>query len=971
MIAVSDASPYTHSMRVPLILLALALLAPVQLSADAVSDADTLFREAAGEYNQGNPDRAVLLLKQALGLYEEAEEPGRQIEVLNWLGLVEYYRAAYAPAEAWFQQALDLARSAGLPERVPGTLNNLGLVRYAQGRYDEAVALYQSAHDEQVKAGDEESAAQSLGNLASVYLSLSRYPEAETAYRQALESFESVGNEASATNTRINLGLLYTTWARYDAARSELETGLAEAERRGLKQSEAYGLAGLGSVHFATGRYDRAEQAYLKALRLDVELGLRLNELSVTSSLGTVYQAWGRSDKALELYRTALSDAEKLGVPDQAINAMYLIGSALQADGRYDEATAQLTDALARARALGREPAELPILEALGTSSFLKKDADAAEPWFRKAYELAQRLGQANMAARQLIHLGAVNEVAGNRQAALGMYGMALDMVRAAGQTADEAVVLNNIGTVYLETGAYLGAEEKLLQAISIKEELRRTASGQARMDFLATQLSSYRSLVTVRILRGDAAGAFDASDLMKGRWLAEALGGQTNPAAGSGATAFAGIRDVQASLGPKTLIVSYANVDADRPAVLVASRDAVRARELSIAVTPAGAASSEQERAEQAPSRGFVIVRPPQAGTGLADRIRAYRRALTQPDPSAAGRDARRRLGRDLYDLLFGPIQADLEGRDELIVVPDGTLCALPFEALILPDGRYLVERYHVTYVPSIAVRGLLAARRAAVSGGQLAVRQRVGELLALGGAVYGGRTGAPPPMITPRQLDALRLSSEQAAGNSRGAGEIYAALGLDAWEDLPGTRAEVASIGALLPSGSILTGPDASEARIKQMSRDGTLARFSVIHFATHGIAVPEAPELSALVLSQVPGDEDGYLTMREIAGLRLNADFVNLSACDTGMGKILAGEGVVGLSEAFLSAGAGSLSVSLWPVSDEGTQKFMTDLYRMVKERGISYARAMTEVKRQFLKKGRFQEPVYWAAFVFYGS
>ena len=132
-------------------------------------------------------------------------------------------------------------------------------------------------------------------------------------------------------------------------------------------------------------------------------------------------------------------------------------------------------------------------------------------------------------------------------------------------------------------------------------------------------------------------------------------------------------------------------------------------------------------------------------------------------------------------------------------------------------------------------------------------------------------------------------------------------------------------------------------------------------------------EAPDLSALVLSQgeSEGTEDGYLTTREIAGLKLNADFVNLSACETGMGRILAGEGVVGLSEAFLTAGANSLSVSLWQVSDQGTQKFMTELYRAVRERGLSHARAMTEVKRSFLRAGPFTEPFYWAPFVYHGS
>ncbi|MGO9310795.1 MAG: CHAT domain-containing protein [Spirochaetia bacterium] len=951
--------------RAALLLLAIGLLLPELSFADPSVDADALFKSAAAQYNQGRPDAAVPLLEQALSLYGEAGLPGKQVEVLNWLGLIAYYRGSYAEAETRFQAALDLARSAGRDAQVPGTLNNLGLVRYAQGRFDEAVGLYRSAYEAHLKAGDQEAAAQSLGNIASVYLSWAHYPESEQAYQQALESFEKLGDKPNAANTHLNLGILYTTWGRYEPARAELEEGLARAGNLGLRQSEAYGLASLGSVYLATGRYDLAEQSYLRALQVDTELGLRLNIISVTSSLGSVYQSWGRSDLAMESYRRALQSAEELGVPDQAVSAMYLIGSALEADGKYDEAVAQLTTALARAESLGRDAAKLPILESLGTSAFLEKNPDAAETWYRKAYDLAQRLGQQGMAARQLIHLGGVDEVTGNLRSARDQYTLALGMCRAAGQKADEATALNDLGTLSLDMGAFKKSEDYLLQAIAIKEELRRTATGQARMDFLATQLSSYRWLVTARILRGDAAGAFDAAELMKARWLAEELGASADPSAAT----FRGIGAAQAQLDAKLLVVSYAGIDADRPAVIAVSRGAVLAKELDIAApppvppAPAVSPSSAQPQSVESPARGFILTRAAPKFSGLADRVARYRGLLSLAAPTSAERTEREQLGRALYAILLGPIARELEGKDEILVIPDGSLCALPFETLLLPDGRYLIERFHVTYVPSFAVKELLEARRS--------VESRPRTLLALGGAVYRGASAHPAPRVSEAQLAALRMSSEELAAAGRSAREIYSALGLDAWEDLPGTRAEVAAIGGFFPNSVVLTGADASEKKIKEMSRDGTLARFSVIHFATHGIAVPEAPDLSALVLSQGEGTGDGYLTTREIAGLTMKADFVNLSACETGMGRILAGEGVVGLSEAFLTAGAGSLSVSLWQVSDEGTRKFMTELYRAVEERGLSYARAMTEVKRSFLRAGPFTEPFYWAPFVFYGG
>ena len=113
------------------------------------------------------------------------------------------------------------------------------------------------------------------------------------------------------------------------------------------------------------------------------------------------------------------------------------------------------------------------------------------------------------------------------------------------------------------------------------------------------------------------------------------------------------------------------------------------------------------------------------------------------------------------------------------------------------------------------------------------------------------------------------------------------------------------------------------------------------------------------------------DGYLTMAEIANLDIAADFVNLSACDTGLGRIYGGEGVVGLTQAFLVAGANSLSVSLWQVADEATSRFMTGLSRLVEEEGLSHAEAMTAMKRRFLEEESTARLVFWAPFVYYGA
>jgi CHAT domain-containing protein len=141
---------------------------------------------------------------------------------------------------------------------------------------------------------------------------------------------------------------------------------------------------------------------------------------------------------------------------------------------------------------------------------------------------------------------------------------------------------------------------------------------------------------------------------------------------------------------------------------------------------------------------------------------------------------------------------------------------------------------------------------------------------------------------------------------------------------------------------------------------------------------VVVPETPQLSALVLSQEGASDslaarDGYLTMREIAGMGLQADVAVLSACQTGLGKVVAGEGVVSLSHAFLRAGANATLVSQWKVLDKSTRQFMTAVYERAKADGTSFAEAVTAAKRAFIegehgKKNK--DPLRWAPFVYYG-
>jgi CHAT domain-containing protein len=188
---------------------------------------------------------------------------------------------------------------------------------------------------------------------------------------------------------------------------------------------------------------------------------------------------------------------------------------------------------------------------------------------------------------------------------------------------------------------------------------------------------------------------------------------------------------------------------------------------------------------------------------------------------------------------------------------------------------------------------------------------------------------------------------------------------------DPLPFTREEVETISQFFdPSRvTVLLGQDARESRLTE---PGFLADYDIIHFATHGLIDERRPERSKLALS-FPKDptEDGYLQASEIYRLDLGADLVVLSACETGLGRMVRGEGVLGLPRAFFYAGASSVVVSLWSVSDRSTSQLMAAFYQRMTSRRESPARALAGAKADLRKGGEFTHPFYWSPFVLMGT
>jgi CHAT domain-containing protein len=299
------------------------------------------------------------------------------------------------------------------------------------------------------------------------------------------------------------------------------------------------------------------------------------------------------------------------------------------------------------------------------------------------------------------------------------------------------------------------------------------------------------------------------------------------------------------------------------------------------------------------------------------------------------------------LFAKLFGDLAKHLKPGQPLIVVPDGLLHYLPFETLIY-DGHYLIEDHEVIYNPSASMLGLLQASESTVKSADKM------ELLAIGDVIF-----APPAKAIKGKKQSNGLSNQVLSETQN--------VNLSS---LPNAKTEVEDIANFFPADrrKTLMGKESTESAFKRES----LRRYQRLHFATHSLINETSPMQSVVVLTQ--GDdpeEDGRLNVGEISRLDLDCDLVVVSACQTGRGKLLSGEGVVGLSRAFLYAGAQSVVVSLWNVSDGSTGQLMKVFYQNLTS-GQSKAAALRKAKLQMIGNSNLtRHPYYWAPFIMIGK
>jgi len=935
----------------------------------------------------GDLKGAASMDARALEAWKRAPEGASEARALSRLAEDAFVSGDLDGAEKGYTAAL-----ASFEAAAPGSylwaraMGRLGEIAWSRGDLDRALEHFQKAYDVTAKIAPE--GLEMVGpanNIGKVLFRKGDLAGAETIFRRGVSLQEkAIPGSLDLARSLNGLGLIVTERGDSLEAEALLKRAVAIWEAKAPGSPNGWRpLSNLGNVHLYRGDLAQAEACYARALEMVRRIAPgSLQESAALGNLAAVALDRGDLDTAETLFRQVLEITQKKapGSPDLARCYQYL-ATVEHKRGRTEKALeyCSLSAALLREKT-PHSPQLGKCLRTWATVSIEAGRVDAAVPLLEEALGLFAAVNpQSCDTASAHLCLGISSQVRGDLPGAEARLRRAVALLEAPGlESADLAEARLHLAQVLRATGRKNEAREELERALRILESLRQRLGGSSedQASFLSENADYYFEYEELLLEMGEPAEAFRTVE----RWRAAEflkmltardidLGAQLSPEvererrlAAAELDRVASSLSGDAPLSPEEkaalevrLRAAQKRLEEVRLKTLERSPEVYALRYPQ----PAGVAETLAALDEGTLLLEYSVCREravlyafgpgkrefsavPLSTSGrelgpLVDRFRGLIRAGAQgPEPSQKGLQT---LATKLSGLLLGPVAGRVSKAERLLVAPDGPLYYLPFSALAAPapKGRpsrafqFLIAVEPVHVVTSATVYSQLLRRRGASAGTSFE---------AFGDPDYS--RGAP-------------------AGLWRG-GELT---------PLPATRREVESLRETLGAGVVHLGPEATAATALALPRNTR-----IVHFACHGYADERRPMESALALSAGPGD-DGLLSAWAVCErLRVDADLVTLSACDTGLGQVLRGEGLVGLTRAFQFAGARTVLASLWPVNDEGTAELMRRFYANLKG-GDPKDEALRKAQLSLLGEGGkraagpFAAPYHWAAFQLVGD
>ncbi len=924
------------------------------------------------------------------------------VREFNKQGKALFGQSKFAQAQSIYEIGLSIA--ARLDDKTGASLILIGVgnAHYVVGEYAKAMESYQCSLKLAEEAASKADMARALGNIGVVYRQQGNHKQALEMYLRSLKLREELGDKLGLTTVLSNIGGIYYYQGDFARAVEYQMRALKISEEIGDKPGIAHAHSTLASVYLLQGDYARALDMRQKSLKMYEELGDKPGITHVLISIGQIYYEHGNYEQSLEFYQRALQLATEIGGKSNIAGAFNNIGNVHYSLNNYEQALEFYQKSLKMYEELGEKTSIAMSLNNMGTIYHEQGNYTRALEVLQQSNKIAEEIGYDHVIASSLTNIANNYQDLGKYEAALEHASRAVARTRQSDNMGVLWQSLTTFGKAQMSLNQYEPAQKSFLEAIAIIEKMRgQTAGGeQGQQRFFENKVLPYYAMVDLLIKQKDAAQALLYAERAKGRVLLDVLSsGRVNITKAMTQDELARDRELTAEMVSLNSQISRLKSDTASPELAALTARLEKARleyenfQLNLyAAHPELKVSRGQahtlkldEAAKLLPdektalfeyvigdNNSYLFVITKAASDGQPVTLKVYPLGIKAQELTKLSENFRQRVAerdltiktpaRGLYDLLVKPAEKQLQGVNKLVIVPDGPLWELPFQALHRGQTGYLLEDYAVSYAHSLSVLREMdrkaAAFKTARKGPQTILARRaptkvslsenfMPQLFALGNPVLSGEKVA--------KANSLR--------------------GDESLSPLPHAEREVNTLGKLYGStrSKVLIGDKATEEQVKAEA-----GKYLLLHFATHAILDDRNPMYSRIMLSQ-PVDkalEDGLLEAWELMKLDLTAEMAVLSACQTARGRVGAGEGMIGMSWSLFVAGCPTVVVSQWKVDSARTTDLMLEFHRNLLRRkpdgepALTKAEALREASLKLLR-GQYNHPVYWAGFVLIGN
>jgi len=881
----------------------------------------------------GDKKKGLEYFNQALALHKSIGNKVGELTSSMGISMSYQYIGDYKKSLTFAVQAATIASELGDHVREGAIFNNLCVLHEDIGEFKQALDYCNRSLEVRKKFNNPLGEAITLGNLAGVSAGLGDYQQALDFYQRSEAKYRSLGDRSGQGLSFNNIGWVYATVGDYDKAldfygkSAKIFTALDDQYRA------ANALSNLAATYTNLGQYQKALDIQLKVLPMRQAVNNFDGAGTTLRHIANAYAHLDQKQKALDNYKQSIELLK--GNPRQLISAFRSQGNLYRDMGDTQNALASLNEALQISRNIGDRLSESDVL---GCLAKLERD--------RGNLTEAKRLLETGLTTTETVRVNLKSQqMRATFFASVRKYHeLYIDVLMrlhqqhpadgfdTAALQASENARARSLLELLMEANAQIhqGADVSLVER---EQTLRQAISVKAEQQM---------RLLSVKHTEEDAKNVSQDLDALATEYDGiQAKIRQTSPRyAALTQPVPLNLKEIQSELLDENTVLLEYGLGEDNSYAWAISPGSLKTFTLP-----------KRSEVEAAARRVYDLVTAPDRNVA-GESIEQRQKRLSQADADYPAAIAA------LSRMLLGPVGSELKNK-RLLIVAEGVLQYVPFSALADPDdgATPLIVKHEIVTLPSASVLGVL--RR------ETKERQPAPKSI----AVF-----ADP--VFDEQDGRLSGKSEVAAhAEADGAREVKRSAeesGLSGFPRLRFSRDEANQIMKFASRNNSLEALDFSASRANATSTE--LQNYRIVHFATHGIINSRHAELSGVVLSLVDQNgkpQNGFLRLYDIYNMNLKADLVVLSACQTALGRDIKGEGLIGLTRAFMYGGATRVVASLWQADDRGTAVLMSKFYEGLLSRRLSPAAALRSAQVAMSQDKRWHNPRYWAAFTIQGE